>query len=112
MAASAWGVRTPPLPLLARSKVETQSRKDNYLPFSGANPREFPSLREGRSSLIFSCRCTVDDGAKISYKDWDWNRWNRHFSEIDEAENFLSVLKVISVLFTGEVYFVSYGVEF
>ncbi|CAA6673066.1 unnamed protein product [Spirodela intermedia] len=99
MAASAWGVRTSPMPLLARPSFESQSRRENYLHMAGGVPREIPSLRDGRGPLCFSCSCTGDSGGgggdsvRSSYKDWDWNRWNRHFSEIDDAENFLSVLK-------------------
>ncbi|XP_078428338.1 uvrB/UvrC domain protein (DUF3506) [Wolffia australiana] len=100
MGASSWGVRASSMPLIARPSFESQSRRENYQQICGAIHREMPSLREGRGSLCFSCRCTINDsGGGITesvrkrYKDWDWSRWNRHFSELDEAENFLSVLK-------------------
>lgn len=52
------------------------------------------SARNPRSSS-FHCRCINSssdcDGSSL---EWDWNRWSRHFSEIEQAESFASVLKV------------------
>ncbi|XP_021718947.1 protein EXECUTER 2, chloroplastic-like [Chenopodium quinoa] len=47
------------------------------------------------------CRCNISNNENYtsisnsinSSNDWDWNRWNRHFSEIEQAESFSSVLK-------------------
>ncbi|KAK4773336.1 hypothetical protein SAY87_028355 [Trapa incisa] len=53
-------------------------------------------LRSWNSSF---CRCggngvnTSGCGGESSCSDWDWNRWSRHFSEIEQAESFASVLK-------------------
>lgn len=46
----------------------------------------------------FCCRCSSDggesSGGNSSCLGWDWNRWTRHFSEIEQAESYASVLKV------------------
>ncbi|CAI0549622.1 unnamed protein product [Linum tenue] len=36
----------------------------------------------------------ADVCSSYSSQDWDWNRWGRHFAEIEQAESFASVLKI------------------
>ncbi|MED6124866.1 executer 1 [Stylosanthes scabra] len=38
------------------------------------------------------CRC-VPSPSSSSLEDWDWNRWTRHFSQIEHAESFASLLQ-------------------
>ncbi|KAL1333974.1 hypothetical protein HN51_062842 [Arachis hypogaea] len=38
------------------------------------------------------CRC-VPSPSFSSLEDWDWNRWTRHFSQIEHAESFASLLQ-------------------
>lgn len=67
------------------------------------NPKiSITSTRHPRNSALF-CRCSANGGtgesnsnlySSSSSLEWDWVRWNRYFSEIEQAENFASVLKV------------------
>ncbi|XP_020230293.1 protein EXECUTER 2, chloroplastic [Cajanus cajan] len=49
------------------------------------------SSRRNRNNTTLCCRCTLN--SDDTSHNWDWNRWCRHFSEIEQAENFASVLK-------------------
>ncbi|KAG8378919.1 hypothetical protein BUALT_Bualt07G0034700 [Buddleja alternifolia] len=41
-------------------------------------------------SLNYSSTCS---SSSSSSADWDWNTWTRYFSEIEQAENYSSILK-------------------
>ncbi|XP_059643425.1 protein EXECUTER 2, chloroplastic isoform X2 [Cornus florida] len=55
-----------------------------------------PLLRKFKNSKL-GCRCSTDNNNHnnniSSSSQWDWNRWTRHFSEIEQAETFASILK-------------------
>ncbi|GKE53812.1 hypothetical protein Tco_1488968 [Tanacetum coccineum] len=40
-----------------------------------------------------SCRCSGGSDYATS-DDWDWNRWTRHFAEVELAERSVSLLQV------------------
>jgi hypothetical protein len=52
-----------------------------------------------KSSNYSCCRCSSNSSSSLnitsgsSCSDWDWSRWSRHFSETEQAESFVSVLK-------------------
>ncbi|XP_052181784.1 protein EXECUTER 2, chloroplastic isoform X2 [Diospyros lotus] len=58
-------------------------------------------LLKSRESPRVSCRCSAansyensgGDNSSSSSSEWDWNRWTRHFSQIEQSESFASVLK-------------------
>ncbi|KAM1340171.1 hypothetical protein ACFX2H_038608 [Malus domestica] len=55
------------------------------------------SSSRSRKSSNLCCRCSESDSygedCAGSSLEWDWNRWSRHFSEVEQAESFASVLK-------------------
>ncbi|XP_065876065.1 protein EXECUTER 2, chloroplastic [Euphorbia lathyris] len=60
----------------------------------------FSSIKNRDNSGLNCCRCSSSDSnssnvtaAATSSLEWDWNRWTRHFSEMEQAESFASVLK-------------------
>ncbi|ESQ34105.1 hypothetical protein EUTSA_v10007043mg [Eutrema salsugineum] len=49
-----------------------------------------------KASLTCLRNCAAVDGPETSSSDdkWDWDRWNRHFSEIEEIDSLVSLLKL------------------
>ncbi|GMJ06682.1 EXECUTER 2 [Hibiscus trionum] len=46
-----------------------------------------PCFRHQSNNSSWRCCCNSPSS------EWDWNRWSRHFSEIEQAESYASVLK-------------------
>lgn len=109
--ANAWASgHSVPVPHITPSRSCLNSnkflslRKLNYLlGWTCSTIPTNPIYINGRKALkqqqqLLYCRCSSNDYSTSLYKDtcldWDWNRWNRHFSEIEQAESFSSVLKV------------------
>lgn len=112
--ANAWAtghsVPVPHITLPLNSNKFLSLRKLNYLlGWSCVSLPRGPSCKivsKGVKQQLLSCRCSGNENSSGSnmnastsnvYKDgscldWDWNRWNRHFSEIEQAESFSSVL--------------------
>lgn len=67
---------------------------------SASSSSSSSSIRKLRNST-FRCGCSSSsfnnrNDSNGSSLEWDWNRWSRYFSEIEQAESFSSVLKVPS----------------
>ncbi|KAJ0962845.1 hypothetical protein J5N97_027967 [Dioscorea zingiberensis] len=90
----ACGSRTPPPVPIRQSSPLISS----HLTFSGTLFRS-RILRTYKHPPAVPCRCSSSSSSSSSaagangFSDWDWNRWSRHFSETDQAENYSSVLK-------------------
>lgn len=101
---------TPPQSCVNSSKFVSLRRLNYLLGWSCSSLSRSPSCKIGSKVVrqqLLSCRCSGNESGGVSnanastsngFKDgscldWDWNRWNRHFSEIEQAESFSSVLK-------------------
>ncbi|URE49137.1 hypothetical protein MUK42_15336 [Musa troglodytarum] len=98
---NSWAAAAPPPPgpLLRPPKLEPSSRELHFLSLAASSPRR-PALRRNRGPPALFCQRgdfasnnTTSGGGGGICSDWDWNRWNQHFSETDQAESFSSLLK-------------------
>ncbi|RRT76943.1 hypothetical protein B296_00025619 [Ensete ventricosum] len=99
---NSWAAAAPPPPgpLVCPRKLEPSSMALRFLSLAAPSPRR-PALRRNRGPPALSCqrgdfasKNTTSGGGGGICSDWDWNRWNQHFSETDQAESFSSLLKV------------------
>ncbi|KAM7479913.1 hypothetical protein LguiA_028126 [Lonicera macranthoides] len=106
--AKAWATgHSVPISSSIDSPILHSINKSLHLKFElgcGSTVTKSPILRNRKSSKL-NCRCTptttttttssnnYNDNIYSSCLDWDWNRWTRHFSEIEQAESFASLLK-------------------
>lgn len=102
--ANAWGVgQAIPMPQLrpfvhccSDFSSKRWKTNPNFVVDWGCSVQTKHVVSSGKSrKASFCCRCSnnVNGGNVNSSLEWDWNRWNRHFSEIEQAESFASVLK-------------------
>ncbi|KAK8940240.1 hypothetical protein KSP40_PGU005270 [Platanthera guangdongensis] len=99
-ATNGWAALRPPLfgsqscldPNLSPSPLQPLPQRRNALLGPRGAALRWSLLRAGRTTVTStSCRCCRVGGGVCS--EWNWSRWNRHFSEMDHAENFNSALK-------------------
>ncbi|KAF5206919.1 Executer 2 protein [Thalictrum thalictroides] len=83
--ANAWSMPgvNPSTHHLKQSYFEPFGKKQSNLSFIGSIANK-PNSR----NFNLPCRCSISNSS-----DWDWNRWTRHFSDIEQAESVASVLK-------------------
>ncbi|CAH2034069.1 unnamed protein product [Thlaspi arvense] len=95
-------ISVPQFHLLFNTKSPNQelsnNKRSNFCVSIGL-PRSFASSVSNRNpknpSLSCLRNCAAVDGPETSSSDdkWDWGRWNRHFSEIEEIDSVVSLLK-------------------
>ncbi|KAL5747222.1 hypothetical protein ACOSP7_024222 [Xanthoceras sorbifolium] len=104
---NAWGMMhsipaaaAPPSQSRPFPSIDFSAKKSSSLSFVLGcwNSTSFSTNRNRKNPKSLCCLCSSNsdnnfDNNASSCLDWDWNRWSRHFSEIEQAESYASVLK-------------------
>ncbi|KAE8662229.1 hypothetical protein F3Y22_tig00113716pilonHSYRG00039 [Hibiscus syriacus] len=80
--------------------IDSLPKKSSNLSFvlgwnwSLAAAQNRPSFMHQPNNSSWRCSCNNPINSQtVSSSEWDWNQWSRHFSEIEQAESYASVLK-------------------
>ncbi|XP_076899635.1 protein EXECUTER 2, chloroplastic-like [Bidens hawaiensis] len=88
-----WSTGTASIPQIRPPALDLSSaaRKTCNLKFVSASSGN-NYIKPSSSPVNTGCRCT-SNGASSTSSDWDWNRWTRHFSQVELAERSVSLLQ-------------------
>ncbi|CAN6985297.1 unnamed protein product [Brassica oleracea var. botrytis] len=99
-------ISVPQFHLLFNSKPPNHelstNKRSNFcvsigLPHSFASPLSTRNPKKSPLTCLRNCAAVGGPETNSSEDKWDWDRWSRHFSEIEETDGVVSLLKVVQL---------------